>query len=123
MLNEQALIERPDYKVHFRSYSDKVYGYRVIIKGEPHYIINDRLMGDLAIETLYRLKDLSAEYSEFGFIMLQQGNKLYIEHDYKYHSKYGGYFHGTSHKVVDISKYRYTLHHGFEKYKDRWDSE
>ena len=123
MLNEQALIERPDYKVHFRSYSDKLYGYRMFINGEEHYFINDNLMGDLAIETLYRLKDLSAEYSDYGFIMLQEGDKLYIHYDYKFSHKHGTFVHDNQNKIVDINRYRYTLHHGIDKYKDRWDSE
>ena len=123
MQNEQAVIERPDYKVHFRSYSDMVLGYRAMLKGKAHYFINDNLMGDQAIETLYRLKDLAVEYNDYGFILLQKDNQIYIEYDYKYNRKYGGYFLGSSSKVVDLSRYKYTLHHGYEKYKDRWDSE
>lgn len=123
MQNEQALIERPDYKVHFRSYSDKLYGYRIIIKGECHYFINDILKGDLAVSTLYRLKDLSAKYRDFGFVMLQKGNKPYVYYDYKFSNKHDNYVHEIPNKVVDINMYKYTLQHGFDKYKDWWDSE
>ena len=121
MQTEQALIERPDYKVHFRSYSDKLYGARVIIGGEMHYIINDRLKGDMAIETLYRLIDASAEYAEYGFIMLQEDNKLFVEAEYKFNAIADRYVHKDANKVVDINKYKYTLQHGIDKYKNRWD--
>ena len=123
MLNELAVIERPNYKVHFRSYSDKLYGYRIFVNGECHYIINDRLNGDMAISTLYRLKDLSAKYRDFGYVMLQEDNKVYVDYDYRFNHKHGDFVHDTSSKVVDINRYKYTLHHGIDKYKDRWDSE
>jgi hypothetical protein len=80
-------------------------------------------MGDHAIETLYRLKDLSVQYSEFGFILLQEDNRLYVDYDYQFNRKIGQFVHNTSDKVVDINKYKYTLQHGIDKYKNRWDSE
>ena len=123
MQNNDTLIDRQDYKVHFRSYSEKLYGVRVFINGEAHYIINDRLMGDQAIETLYRLKDLSVQYSEYGLIMLQENNNLYVEYDYKFNRRFGRFVLNKSEKVVNIDKYKYTLQHGIDKYKNRWDSE
>lgn len=120
-MQTEAIIERKSYKVHFRSYSDKLYGVRVILQGEMHYIVNDRLKGDMAIETLYRLIDASADYSEYGFIMLQEDNKLFVDADYKFSSAADCYIYDDSNKVIDINKYKYTLGYGIEKYKDRWD--
>lgn len=119
MLNNEAIIERPDYKVHFRSYSDKLYGAFVIVHGEPHYIINEKLKGDMAIETLYRLIDASNEYAEYGFIMLQEGNTLFIDYDYKYSNGSKKFLHNTN--VIDFNSYKYSLEYGKEKFKNRWD--
>ena len=121
MLNNEASIERKDYKVHFRSYSDKLYGYRIILNNEPHFIINDTLMGDKAIETLYRLIDLASEYHEYGFVMLQEGNRVFVDYDYQFNKIAGKYIRNDGSKIVDINQYKYTLQHGIEKFKNRWD--
>ena len=113
-------IERQNYKVHFRSYSENVYGVRVIINNEHHYIINDILKGDMAIETLYRLIDYSNEYSDYGFISIEKDFKLFIEPDYKFNYEKCRFVYKTSNKVVDFNKYKYNIEHGIELYKNRW---
>lgn len=118
---QEAIIERHDYKIHFRSYSDKLYGVRVILNGESHFIINDRLKSDMAIETLYRLRDLSIEYREYGFLMLQKDNKVFVDANYKFDDMLHCYVKDYGKKVVDIAKYKYSLEYGIEKYRDRWD--
>ena len=118
---QEAIIERKDYKVHFRSYSENLHGVRIVIGGECHYIINDTLKGDAAIEALYKLRDASIEFSEYGFVMLQKDNRLFVDSKYKYSPLADNFVYNDSSKVVDINKYKYSLEYGIEKYKNRWD--
>ena len=77
-------IERENYKVHFKTYSNKLYGARVVINDECHYFINEDLPCDIGIKTLYRLRDLGTEYANYGFIVLQEDNKIFIDPNYRY---------------------------------------
>lgn len=74
--------------IKFRNYSDDVMGYRVLVGGETHYIVNE-IYRDEALSIADKLLD----YPDNWFVTLLKGNKLYVEKT-------------ESDKIVNLDSYR-----------------
>lgn len=82
-VQHQAEIEKKDYNLKIRAYSEKVMGYRVIVQNEYHYIINELYISEMA-NILKFLTTLNPKYDDYGLVILQEDYKPFIEKHYVY---------------------------------------
>lgn len=100
-------IETKDYNLKIRTYSEKVMGYRVIICGEYHYIINELYISEMS-EILDFLTTLDSKYDDYGLILLQEGYRPFIERHYVYNRRLGKcmFTHKTDTKIANLEEYK-----------------
>ena len=72
-----------DINIKVRTYSDRVLGYKIVLRNEEHYIINSAIPPSERWEVIDKLISLSEEYSEYGFILLLKDYKVFVDKQYR----------------------------------------
>lgn len=84
-------LNNSDIKICFRTYSEKLLGYRIFLDDDVVVFLNNHFDRKTMSDAFDKLMILSDKYIEYGYIMLLSNNELYYCPHYTYSDSKGHY--------------------------------
>ena len=102
-------------EVLYKPYSNDVHGYMIMLAfGDKDFmtkifIINSNLSSEKQQETLQKLHNYSLlpQYKDYGFLLIQGNDELFVYKPYRYNEETGTYYTFTeSDKIISIFNHK-----------------